>query len=45
MFDAARKHRSIALEADGKHLMTDVWTSAGVIVGVGLVGVTGVRSR
>ncbi len=41
MFDAARKHRSIALEADGRHLMTDVWTSAGVIVGVGLVGVTG----
>jgi len=41
MFDAARKHRSIALEADGRHLMTDVWTSAGVIVGVGLVGITG----
>jgi cation diffusion facilitator family transporter len=41
MFDAARKHRSIALEADGKHLMTDVWTSAGVFIGVGLVGVTG----
>jgi len=40
MFDAARKHRSIALEADGKHLMTDVWTSAGVVVGIGLVGVT-----
>lgn len=41
MFDAARKHRSIALEADGKHLMTDVWTSAGVVIGIGLVGVTG----
>lgn len=40
MFDAARKHRSIALEADGKHLMTDVWTSAGVVVGIGLVGLT-----
>ena len=40
MFDVARKHRSIALEADGKHLMTDVWTSAGVVVGIGLVGVT-----
>jgi cation diffusion facilitator family transporter len=40
MFDAARKHRSIALEADAKHLMTDVWTSAGVVIGIGLVGVT-----
>jgi len=37
MFDAARVHRSIALEADAKHLMTDVWTSAGVVVGIGLV--------
>ncbi len=36
-----RKHRSITLEADGKHLMTDVWTSVGVVVGVGLVGLTG----
>jgi cation diffusion facilitator family transporter len=38
---AGRKHRSIALTADGKHLMTDVWTSAGVLLGVGLVGLTG----
>lgn len=38
---AGKRHRSIALEADGKHLMTDVWTSAGVLVGVGLVAVTG----
>lgn len=36
-----RAHRSITLEADGKHLLTDVWTTAGVIVGVGLVAVTG----
>ncbi len=36
-----RRHRSIALEADGRHLMTDVWTTAGVIVGVALVGITG----
>jgi cation diffusion facilitator family transporter len=36
-----REHRSAALVADGKHLMTDVWTSAGVIVGVALVGLTG----
>ena len=32
-----RQHRSVTLDADGKHLMTDVWTSVGVIVGVGLV--------
>jgi cation diffusion facilitator family transporter len=32
---------SIILEADGQHLMTDVWTSFGVIVGLGLVYVTG----
>jgi cation diffusion facilitator family transporter len=38
---AGRAHRSITLEADGKHLMTDVWTSAGVIVGVALVFATG----
>jgi cation diffusion facilitator family transporter len=36
-----RRHRSIVLEADGKHLLTDVWTSAGVLVGLGLVRVTG----
>jgi cation diffusion facilitator family transporter len=38
---AGRTHRSITLEADGKHLLTDVWTSVGVLVGVGLVAVTG----
>jgi cation diffusion facilitator family transporter len=38
---AGRTHRSITLEADGKHLMTDVWTSAGVLVGIGLVALTG----
>lgn len=36
-----KQHRSPALIADGKHLLTDVWTSAGVIVGVGLVAITG----
>jgi cation diffusion facilitator family transporter len=36
-----RQHHSIALEADGHHLMTDVWTSAGVVIGVALVFVTG----
>ncbi|MGP5096991.1 cation diffusion facilitator family transporter [Brachybacterium alimentarium] len=38
---AGRTHNSIALRADGKHLMTDVVTSAGVLVGVGLVALTG----
>jgi cation diffusion facilitator family transporter len=37
----SRQHNSITLEADAQHLMTDVWTSAGVILGVGLVVVTG----
>jgi cation diffusion facilitator family transporter len=41
MFRAARQHRSLALEADARHLVTDVWTSAGVIVGIALVHVTG----
>jgi cation diffusion facilitator family transporter len=41
MFGAARAHRSIALEADAKHLVTDVWTSAGVVIGIALVQVTG----
>jgi len=38
---AGRRHRSITLVADGKHLMTDVWTSVGVVVGVLLVALTG----
>ena len=41
MHHAAREHRSIALDADSKHLITDVWTSVGVVVGIGLVGLTG----
>ncbi len=36
-----RRERSATLTADGKHLMTDVWTSAGVLVGVLMVAVTG----
>ena len=32
-----RTHRSITLEADGHHLLTDVWTTVGVIVGIGLL--------
>jgi cation diffusion facilitator family transporter len=38
---AGRRHRSLTLTADGKHLLTDVWTSVGVIVGVIAVSVTG----
>ncbi|HEY3066417.1 MAG TPA: cation diffusion facilitator family transporter [Methylomirabilota bacterium] len=38
---AGRRHRSVALEADAQHLMTDVWTSGGVILGVALVTLTG----
>jgi cation diffusion facilitator family transporter len=38
---AGRKHRSIVLTADGRHLLTDVWTSVGVVLGVTLVWLTG----
>jgi cation diffusion facilitator family transporter len=38
---AGARFRSIALTADGHHLMTDVWTSGGVILGVLLVSLTG----
>lgn len=38
---AGKKYDSITLEADAKHLMTDVWTSVGVIAGVAAVAVTG----
>ncbi|NML47338.1 cation transporter [Ramlibacter sp. G-1-2-2] len=41
MFRSAREHRSMALEGDARHLMTDVWTSVGVIVGVSLAAFTG----
>ena len=36
-----KRRNSITLEADGRHLLTDVWTSVGVIVGVGMVALTG----
>ncbi len=39
---AGREHRSLTLVADGQHLMTDVWTSAGVVVGVLIVALTGI---
>jgi cation diffusion facilitator family transporter len=38
---AGRRHESITLEADAQHLLADVWTSLGVIVGVGAAAVTG----
>jgi cation diffusion facilitator family transporter len=41
LFRAGRRGDSITLEANAQHLMTDVWTSAGVVVGVALAAVTG----
>ncbi len=41
LLKAGRRHNSITLEADAKHLMTDVWTSGGVLLALGLVTVTG----
>jgi cation diffusion facilitator family transporter len=41
MLKKAREHRSMALEADARHLFTDVWTSAGVVLGLLGVAATG----
>ena len=41
LFRAAKVHHSIALEADARHLLSDVWTSGGVLVGVIAVALTG----
>ena len=41
LMNAGKRANSITLESDAQHLMTDVWTSVGVIVGVGLVALTG----
>lgn len=41
MLQSGRHHRSIALEGDARHLITDVWTSVGVVLGIALVTVTG----
>jgi len=41
LLNAGRRHHSITLEADAQHLMTDVWTSVGVLCGVGAVSLTG----
>src|SRR5262245_44724549 len=37
-----RRHASIALEADGRHVLSDFWTSLGIVAGLGLVALTGV---
>jgi cation diffusion facilitator family transporter len=41
MLRVARRHGSVVLDADGKHLMTDVWTTAGVIVALIVANFTG----
>jgi cation diffusion facilitator family transporter len=41
MWRASRTHRSLALEADARHLVVDVWTSLGVVLGIALVVVSG----
>lgn len=38
---AGRRYHSITLEADSRHLMTDVWTTVGVLIGIALVWLTG----
>ncbi|HSD10703.1 MAG TPA: cation diffusion facilitator family transporter [Candidatus Binatia bacterium] len=41
---AGRRTHSPAIEADGQHVLTDFWTSAGVVVGLVLVRITGVQA-
>jgi cation diffusion facilitator family transporter len=41
LISVGKREHSIALEGDGHHLMTDVWTSVGVVAGVALVAATG----
>lgn len=41
LFRVGRAYRSIAVEADARHLMTDVWTTAGVVVGVAIAAASG----
>jgi cation diffusion facilitator family transporter len=43
LIKVGRDERSLVLEADGRHLMTDVWTSIGVVVGVAAVAITGIE--
>lgn len=41
MFRTARRHRAVALEGDARHLVTDVWTSVGVVIGLIAAQATG----
>ncbi|MBI5676656.1 MAG: cation transporter [Nitrospirae bacterium] len=41
LLKAGKRHHSITLKANAHHLLTDVWTSAGVLAGVGAVALTG----
>ncbi|MBI5073709.1 MAG: cation transporter [Nitrospirae bacterium] len=41
LLQAAKSYHSITLKANAQHLLTDVWTSGGVLIGVGLVAITG----
>jgi cation diffusion facilitator family transporter len=41
LLQAGKRYNSITLEADARHLMTDVWTTVGVLIGIGLVSLTG----
>jgi cation diffusion facilitator family transporter len=43
LFAVARRTGSVAVEADGHHLRTDVWTSLGVLAGIGLIRLTGIH--
>ncbi|MCP4358162.1 MAG: cation transporter [Chloroflexi bacterium] len=38
---AGRRYRSLTLRANGRHLLTDVWTTGGVLLGIAIVGLTG----
>lgn len=38
---ASKRHHSVALEADAHHLLTDVWTSIGIVAGIGAIAFTG----
>ena len=37
LISVGKRHHSITLEADGKHLMTDVWTTVGILLGIGII--------
>ncbi|MGR8931399.1 MAG: cation diffusion facilitator family transporter [Gammaproteobacteria bacterium] len=39
LIGVGRSRHSITLEADGKHLMTDVWTTIGILIGIGVIAV------